>query len=321
MSASADSGSSPAAAAHVHAIVVSYHPDSGKLSALLDAIAGQVERVVIVDNGSVELRDWLLREARSRGCELLLQDQNMGVAAAHNLGIAKARGLGADSVLLLDQDSLPDSNMVATLRDALQHLSRSGELVGAVGPRHVDQRSLVQSPFVRFGLLSNRHLYCANDAGRAFVECDHLITSGTLIPVSSLDRIGGMDEGLFVDNVDTEWCFRAQFRGYKLFGVCAAQMRHAIGDTLVEIWAPFTYAVVVHRPARLYYLVRNHVLLYKRRHTPTAWIVQDIPRLVFKVVVFATSISPRLSNLMMMMKGLRDGVRGKTGPYGSPIGL
>ena len=280
-----------------------------------------MERVVIVDNGSTELREWLAKEARERSCELVLLDHNAGVAAAHNLGVARARTLGADLLLLLDQDSLPAPGMVPALTNALLDLQRSGEPVGAVGPRHVDQKSRAESPFVRFGFLSTKHFYCGGDQKSGFIECDHLITSGTLIPASVLDRIGGLDEGLFIDNVDTEWCFRAKSTGYKLFGVCSAHMLHAIGDSSVKIWLPLADRVVVHRPPRLYYIVRNHVLLYGRRHTPGAWIVQDVPRLIFKFVVFATSVSPRFLNLIMMMKGLRDGIRGKTGPYGNPVGL
>ena len=314
-------GSKPLVFDQVHAIVVTYHPNRHTLVALLDATERQVDRVLVVDNGSAESQTWLREIGDARGHELLLLDQNVGVAAAHNLGIAKARALGADAVLLLDQDSLPAQDMVRALRQALADLHRSGKVVAAVGPCHVDQRSLVASPFVQFGFLFNTYLYCGPKQGRSFVQCDHLITSGTLIPAASLDAIGGFDEGLFIDNVDTEWCFRAKARGYELFGVCSARMQHALGEALSKTWVPFAHDVVVHRPARLYYIVRNHVLLYRRRYTPNAWIVQDVPRLMFKVVMFATSFSPRLSNLMMMMKGFRDGMRGKTGPDGSLIGL
>ncbi len=305
--------SSATPATRVRAIVVTYHPNVETLSALLDAIASQVDGVVLVDNGSAEARSWLVDAARSRGCELMLLEKNVGVAAAHNLGISKARKLGADSVLLLDQDSLPKENMVAALEGAVRDLTRTGELVAAVGPCHVDQRSLAQSPFIRFGFLFNEHLYCPDKSETPFLECDHLITSGTLIPATSLDRIGDLDEDLFVDTVDTEWCFRAQYRGYKLFGVCSAQMTHAVGEKAVGTWVPFADDVVVHGPVRLYYIARNHVLLYKRGYIPRRWVLQDIPRILFKVGLFSTTISPRSRNFAMMIKGLWDGVCGRTG--------
>lgn len=301
---------------HIYAVVVTYHAKREKLSDLLDAIADQVETVVVVDNGSSgDLRTWLRDVGDFRKLELLLLDQNMGVAAAHNIGIGRARVLGADAVLLLDQDSLPAPDMVAALRDALGSLVAGGELVAAVGPYLVDQRTLEPSPFVRFGLLFNQHLYCSGNRSNEFVESDVLITSGTLIPTSSLDRVGGLDEALFVDNVDIEWCFRARSRGYKLYGVCSALMRHVLGDGLMKTWLPFSREIVIHPPIRLYYIVRNHIILYKRAYTPFRWIVQDLLRLLFKAVLFATLISPRLTNISMMLKGFRDGVWGRTGSY------
>jgi rhamnosyltransferase len=300
-------------ATRVSAIVVTYHPGTARLAALLDAIAGQVDGVVIVDNGSPEVRAWLVDAARERGCELLLLEKNTGVAAAHNIGIARARALGADSVLLLDQDSLPQENMVAALEGALRELARTGELVAAVGPCHMDRRSRAQSPFIRFGLLFNRHLYCGGKSGDPFIECDHLITSGSLIPAASFDRVGELDERLFVDTVDTEWCFRAQYKGYKLFGVCSAEMGHAVGEGSVATWVPFADDVVVHGPNRLYYIIRNHIILYKRAYIPRRWVFQDFPRILFKAVVFSTAIRPRRANLAMMVRGFWDGVRGSTG--------
>jgi rhamnosyltransferase len=298
------------------------------LSALLDTIAPQVEQVVLVDNGSVDQQPWLRGIGDQRRLELLLLDRNVGVAAAHNLGIARARTLGADAVLLLDQDSVPAPDMVAELRKALLALQRNGESVAAVGPCHLDQRTGAQSPFVRFGFFANEHLLCgrrleagsgkreadANPENRT-IECDHLITSGTLIPISSLDGVGGLDEGLFVDNVDTEWCFRAISKGYKVFGACSARMSHAVGDTLRETWVPYSDEVVIHSPIRLYYIVRNHLLLYGRGYTPARWTIQDAPRLMYKAMLFTTSISPRRKNLSMIVKGLWDGARGETGPY------
>jgi rhamnosyltransferase len=245
--------------------------------------------------------------------ELLSLDKNVGVGAAHNLGIGRARALGADAVLLLDQDSLPATDMVAALRDGLASLTAQGELVAAVGPCHVDQRTLRPAPFVRFGLVRNRHIYCSGNGYEEFIQSDVLITSGTLIPTSSLDRLGGMDEVLFVDTVDTEWCFRAGSKGLKLYGVCHAQMSHVIGEGLREVRIPFSREVVIHTPTRLYYIVRNHILLYKRGYTPTKWILQDFLRLLFRVALFTTIIPPRSTNLYMMLKGLWDGICGRTG--------
>jgi rhamnosyltransferase len=299
---------------HIFAIVVTYNPQRGKLELLLDAIASQVEKVIVVDNGTTSGKSWLTEIGERSGREILALDGNCGVAAGHNLGIARARELGADAVLMLDQDSLPAANMVAELRKALVALSGSGRLVAAVGPAHFD-RGGAQSPFLRFGFARNQHLYCGSAPNDEAVQCDHLITSGTLVPINVFGAVGVLEDALFIDNVDTEWCFRAIDKGYSLFGVCAARMSHSVGDALVETWVPYADPVVVHSPIRLYYIFRNHLLLYGRRYTPMRWKLQAAPRLLFKALVFTTSVSPRSTNLSMILEGLRDGARGKTGSY------
>lgn len=314
MPGGSDEGLEPGVLARTAAVIVTYYPEPEKLSALLDAIAAQVESIIIVDNGSTDLGGWLRDSALARGCALVLLERNTGVAAAHNVGIAKARSARVDAVLLLDQDSLPAPNMVGELRGAFASLTAAGEHVGGVGPSQIDGRTGQAAPFVRFGFMRNAHLTCG-DPNRTIIRCDHLISSGMLVPMPVLEDVGGMDEALFVDNVDTEWCFRVMSKGYGLFGVCSATMTHTVGEEIARIRVPFVRDVVVHRPVRLYYIMRNHLLLYGRRDTPGRWVLQDVPRLIFKSVVFATVIEPRLTNLSMIIKGIYDGIRGKTGSY------
>jgi len=300
---------------HVNAIVVTYNPERVKLAALLTVIVPQVNRVIIVDNGSAADRDWLRALAQANRCDLIALDENVGVATGHNLGIESARSAKADAVLLLDQDSLPAPDMVQQLRRALAELTAEGALIGAVGPRHVDERTGVQSPFVRFGYFGNAHVVCDSGEPSSRIRCDHLITSGSLIPMTSLNEIGAMDDRLFIDTVDTEWCFRALAKGYALFGVCAASMAHSVGNRLATLRVPQDHDVVIHSPLRLYYMIRNHLLLYRRPYAPVKWKSQDLPRLLFKAAVFAAVIPPRFSNMAMIWKGARDAVRGKTGRY------
>ena len=72
--------------------------------------------------------------------------------------------------------------------------------------------------------------------------------------------------------------------------------------------------VVTHGPVRLYYIMRNRVLLYRLKQTPRAWIAQDVLRIPFKFVIFAVLVGPRARNTRMMLHGLADGLRGRRGP-------
>ena len=298
-------------ATDVCAVVVSYRPEPVVISGLIEAVMPQVGAVVLIDNASAG--DWqqALGEALSdRGGALLRQSHNLGLAAAQNIGIAWARSKGYRYVLLLDQDSAPDDGMVAALLRGMQDLSGAGK-IAAVGPRFHDLREDRDAPFVRIGFPLNRKLWC--EPGVPYVACDFLISSGALIPLAVLDQVGPMDAGLFIDNVDLEWGFRAQARGYALYGVCATTMHHRLGDDRRAL--PFSSRkVVVHGPLRLYYMMRNRVLLYRRAYTPRRWIAQDVPRLVVKFLLFALLIAPRRKNLRCMIAGLRAGIAGRATP-------
>lgn len=303
------------ATANVCAVIVSYHPEQAAITQLIDVVAAQVGAVVLVDNASGG--DWqsVLGEVLSgRSGALLAQSRNVGLAAAQNVGIDWARSHGYHYVLLLDQDSEPGEDMVASLLRALQALSATHR-AAAVGPRFHDRREDRDAPFVRLGFPLNRKLWC--ESATQHIACDFLISSGALIPLAVLDQVGSMDAGLFIDNVDLEWGFRAQAQGYALYGVCAATMHHRLGDARRAL--PFGGQVVVHGPLRLYYMMRNRLLLYRMPHTPRVWVAQDMPRVLAKLFLFGVLIGPRLRNLRCMLRGLWDGLRGRDGVC--PAGL
>lgn len=305
--------SEPQAAAResgVCAVVVTYHPDATLLAAQLGALQAQADRIVVVDNATPGDAVRALCASHPQ-VELLALMENLGLAAALNAGITRARETpGITHVLLMDQDSVPEPGMVAALKAALDRQSQYTR-VAAVGTRFLDPREGVDAPFVRIRFPVNRQLHCNGACDE--LACDFLITSGSLIPLDVLDDVGDMDERLFIDNVDLEWCFRATSKGYALFGACGARMLHHHGATRHRV-PGIPRGVVVHTPRRLFYMMRNRVLLYRRAYTPRRWIAQDLPRLVVKFLLFALLIAPRRKNLRCMLAGLHAGIAGRATP-------
>ncbi|MGE0802477.1 MAG: hypothetical protein AB7O55_29540, partial [Lautropia sp.] len=74
-----------AAAASVVCVIVTFDPDQARFEAVLAAVRPQVDRIVLVDNGSQPARlEWL--RALADGIDLLELGCNAGVAAAQNVG-------------------------------------------------------------------------------------------------------------------------------------------------------------------------------------------------------------------------------------------
>ncbi|MBH1640609.1 glycosyltransferase family 2 protein [Stenotrophomonas maltophilia] len=291
----------------VCAVIVTYRPNPVLLRNVVDSVLQQVGHLVVFDNGSsaVDVAEML---GDQEGISVFASPINVGLGSALNRAYERAQALEFDYVLLMDQDSILAPGMVVLLGNALVELARD-ESVAAVGPQFRDSRNGMLAPFVRFGFPFNFKL--RGGPGQR-ISCDFLITSGSLIPMKALREIGAMDESLFIDNLDMDWCFRAKRSGHALYGICDAQMTHSIGEELLPSRAK-PDGVIVHKPFRLYYIMRNRVLLYGRAYTPWIWIAQDMPRLLLKLMGNSLFLAPRWVRLRFMLKGLWDGVRGKSG--------
>lgn len=305
----------PTAKRKVFAVVVSYQPDITELQSNLQRIAPQVEQLVLVDNASAQQEAIITR--CKKVAAVIPQPVNSGLGVAHNMGIEYARMHGASHVILFDQDSQPEANMVQALLDGLAERQALEPRVSAVGPSYrtqhtsADSESAPAAPesfFVRFGWLKFRRTYCRDVIGKT-VPADFLISSGALFPMAALEDVGLMDEQLFIDHIDTEWFLRAHAKGYAAYGVCDAWMAHGLGERTRKVRGLFRERnVPQHKPFRYYYIFRNSVLLYRRRYVSKKWVWNDLQRLLQIFVFYGLLYPPRLANLRMMLKGIRHGL-------------
>jgi rhamnosyltransferase len=288
--------------------VVTYCPRVGVLRALLAVLAPQVSAIVVVDNASpneppLEFLGDDIPHAPVHVCRLA---ENGGVARAQNQGIAMARDLRADYVLLMDQDSAPAPDLVARLLEAVEQLDDAA----SVGPNYHDPQLSHHAPFMRVRGLRIEFGDCGK--GRPVVPVDHVISSGCLIPVPVLDRVGAMREDLFIDGVDIEWGLRAVHHGLRNYGVCAAHMQHSLGGSTFRVLGR---TVARHPPLRLYYQFRNAILLYRVKWIPLRWKLANLRRLILRFALYVVCARPLGPHLRMIGLGVLHGLRGVSGPY------
>jgi rhamnosyltransferase len=185
--------------------------------------------------------------------------------------------------------------------------------VGAVGPVYHDERLSRSWPFFRMTGLGMRGYRCS---GAPYVFCDLLISSGTLIRMKVMDAVGGMNEFFFLEHVDTDWSLRARFAGFELYGVCNARMNHKLGDATIRV--PLTrHRVQLYRPYRHYYVFRNALLLWRERHAKLSWKLNEVKRLLARLIFLPLFVPPRGQRLRFMLLGLWHGLRRRSGPLES----
>lgn len=301
----------------IAAIILTYRPDLEILCKAVASVCPQADRVLIVDNGT----PWdpgallgALAEADRARIEFIWLDANIGVGAGHNRGIEWARARGFTHVLILDHDSVPEPDMVRHLAGALERLTAQGIRVAAVGPRYADRYTGHISAFVRLGRWKLRRVFCDPARADEALETDFLISSGSLISMAVLDKVGDMNEGFFIDHVDTEWIFRAKALGYRSFGVCDAMMEHSLGTATFYFWLWRWRNVPLHSPERNYYIFRNSLILHRMPHSPRRWVVNDIVRLVAIVIFFPLLAPERWRRVRLIARGIWHGLRKVTGP-------
>lgn len=288
-------------------IVVTYHPE-------LVLLAGQIARlpeqalVIVVDNASsADSQDAIrsLLASRDRG-KILQMSENIGLAAALNRGVAAASASGAQWALLLDQDSEPTPGAVETLLQAAIQLRATEKYIGAVGPRLYDPDSGSEHGFhvLRNGFWCRE--FPAGDSPP--LRLNSLNGSGTLLAIEDFEKLGGLDESLFIDHVDTEWSFRMLAAGFTLYGIPQARFQHCMGESTQRVWF-FGWRVWPHRsPERHYYLFRNAVRLMRRNYIPVAWKVWACVKLGLTAVIQGTVDNSRWKQWRLMVKGIREGL-------------
>ncbi|MBL8256261.1 MAG: glycosyltransferase [Pseudoxanthomonas mexicana] len=295
-------------------VTVTLNPDLGVLSLQLSLLQ-PCSRKILVDNGSSKdvLASLVDFKNRFDGVELIELDSNMGLPFALNWGISHVLASGDERfVLLLDQDSEPAAGSVQRLAEAYAVISeKAGAKVGAVGPMLQDPDTGLSHGFHVLKSFRWTRVFPSRDAPP--VRCASINGSGTYMSLDAWRCLGGLDEELFIDHVDTEWSFRLLASGYSLWGIPSAVFVHRMGTEGVRFWF-FGWKVWPVRSAlRIRYLFRNAVILMRRRYVPVVWKVSAVVKLFMTFVVSAIFGPWRINQLRAMLRGIVDGMFGRSG--------
>ncbi|KVC46958.1 rhamnosyltransferase [Burkholderia pseudomultivorans] len=232
---------------------------------------------------------------------------NLGVGAAFNQGIERLIDAGCRFAILFDQDSEPSDELLRGLPLVLAREMSTDARVALVGPAYDDRRLGGVVPFVRFGFFKLRRVA---PIGAVPIDVDFLISSGSCLNLQAWRDIGPMDEGLFIDFVDLEWCVRARAKGYAVRGVPWLRLTHELGGVPVRV---FGRSYPGHSALRHYYMFRNAIALIGRRYVPLTWKSTELVKLPFRLVIYGTFMPSRLEHVRMSLLGLWHGLIGRSG--------
>lgn len=164
--------------------------------------------VVMVDNKSSDHSVEYVREHFS-SVRVIEAPENNGFSAGNNIGIKETYG---KYVFLLNNDTICTPDFLTNL----VKVAESDQTIGIVGSWPLDHRYRMYKDLV----LRHQAVQVAAVGGAAM-----------LIRRDVIDQIGLLDEKYFFYWEDTEFCWRANLRGYKVMTVYDSFVYHMVNGT------------------------------------------------------------------------------------------
>jgi GT2 family glycosyltransferase len=213
-------------------VIVTFSAPSAMLDACVASVlaAGDVDRVIVVDNGG--------RAMVESSVELVRPQRNLGFGGGANVGFRRAVELGATSVALLNDDVEVESGWLRPLIAALE----AEPTVGAVQPKLLiagSQPPKVNSVGVAVGRDAAGTDIGYGDADGPRFEQERAIESFTggavLFRSSFLDATHGFDESYFLYYEDVDLARRGAALGWTYRCVPAGVVWHQVSASTVQL--------------------------------------------------------------------------------------
>lgn len=268
--------------------IVLYEPDINRLIKNMHIIGPQVECILLINNGSADIIPFIEKKISGYCIELHIinNNENLGIAVALNQMIEYAEVNNFDWVISLDQDSIVPLDMVQEYRKIIGE-----EKIGIICPRICDvNNALIESP------KSNIELICNEE---------DVITSGSCINVDSAIEVGGFDERLFIDFVDTDFQKRILLCGYKIVRNNDVVLTHEVGKIRTVNFMGHKIICTNHNAIRRYYQVRNR-LYFKEKYYGKMGVIKEKVRLLLGTVKIFMFEENKKEKIVATKKGFKD---------------
>lgn len=284
----------------IFGIIVVYNPNINELYRMIQSLYNQVDYILIGNNSNYDV---ILDLDENEKLKIFNFGNNLGIAKAQSICMKWAFDNNADYILQMDQDSIPHEDLVSNLLSCYSVLCDNGYNVGVVGVVDYD-KDLKQELKLNdnFKSIGNYHV----------MFTDYIISSGTLISKNSYDSVGGMDDDLFIDLVDFEYCWRLSAKGFINAKCYEANIAHKVGLGRLKIGFLKLYTP---SPIRQYYQYRNFILLLNRNYVPLKWKITELFKCLANLVFSPLFLGDYKLRIKYICKGIYAGIMRKKGHY------
>lgn len=229
---------------------------------------------------------------------------NYGIATAQNIGVRIAASIGkSKNLIFFDQDSKIEEDYVQKIVKEFFLLHKEIPKLATLGPSVYEAKS------------GKRYKTKGQYSNNGIILVDNIISSGSIVPLELFDKdkIGCYKDELFIDLVDSEWCWRANSKGYKCAITSNVILSHQVGNGYIKLPG---ISFIISNPIRNYYQIRNSIIICKLDYVK---IGQKVNLLLHQILYFLIvpflRIKGKKNILKNMAMGVKDAFFGRTSLY------
>jgi len=221
------------------------------------------KEVIVIDNSSADNSAFIARNHPLKPL-VLTSAENVGFARAVNQGIKNSTG---KFVLLLN----PDSSLIGSCLQYLYDFAFQTSPLGAVVPQILNYDGKPQPSVMNFPTICNaikHYFFYRDDCFGKYLpnkEIDKVpvaVMAAFLIPRTTIDKVGLLDEKYFLYYEDVEYCRRLKKHRLPIYYLKKAKIKHAhgaSGNFKSHLASPLAKSAVIYH-GRLYSNLLNLTL-------------------------------------------------------------
>lgn len=227
--------------------------------------------------------------------------ENLGLARALNAIIEVFRASTSQYLFLFDQDSRISDGYIDRMINEYQGVSSVDHSIVCLAPMLIDVKHRSTSGTNAILGLSQSINTAAPTAA----------TSGCLFTQKSFSTVGVMDENLFIDGIDHDWCLRAWISQCSIYFSTKTTLTHNMGDSFIKYG---TSLKPIHsNSVRHYYIVRNSIYMILWKGFPFGWNLLEGFKTIRRVIGYPMLSRRTLLSLKMVVLGILHGILKRMG--------
>lgn len=284
---------------YIAGCIVLYRPDMRIMENILCCVSG-LERLYVIDNSETRNYGGIPAKLRKiEKCSYIWLRENKGIAYALNFAAELALYNGYEWLLMLDQDTCFPAENIEKMQQYIVY-EKEDKVKVIAGLYYDERKRFVSESKIQY--------------------MTHVITAGSMVELKSWDEAGGFLDKLFIDEVDTEFCFRIILNGYKIVRLNNVIFKQSVGNQKrINGVITFNYP-----PFRYYYIVRNQIYVYRyyhKCHMKRYYLIEKevnnkpetIKRWVRSIKNEKGSYAKKLIKYVYVLLGILDGITGNMG--------